>query len=296
MKTKYVVSIVVAVITTTGAIVSSAIAIKLQNKIDDQNQYIQSNLVNVVGNDNEVTINNIKDLVEGYNKLMSENETLKAQNSQYFKDYTEQKNINDKVTAQLSDKPNVEFEDLALCINGIDIPVNSKKSKMIVDGKNYIAEEFLKGFVADDQSFTEKNGTLFVGKVIAEKSSLFKQFVNSSNNVETKDIATDSFGNTYSNVLYFYNDWNHNITYALNNKYSYISLNFAMSDEALADRHGTLVIKADDEVIYTRDSLNKKVEPFNISLPINNCSLLTIDFQSDLSCQCIISDAVVYNE
>lgn len=62
------------------------------------------------------------------------------------------------------------------------------------------------------------------------------------------------------------------------------------------DRSGVITIKADDVIVYTSPSLNKKTEPFaEASIPIQNCTLLTIEYNGDYSNPCIISDAAVFN-
>ena len=69
----------------------------------------------------------------------------------------------------------------------------------------------------------------------------------------------------------------------------------SISENAVANRTGNLTVKADDNVIYTADKLSKLTEFFEEEIPINNCNLLTIQYDSDVSTDCIISNAVVYN-
>ena len=58
-----------------------------------------------------------------------------------------------------------------------------------------------------------------------------------------------------------------------------------------------ITIKADDDVVYTSPSLNKKTEAYTeIDVPINNCKLITIEYSTDSwSNDCILSDVIVYN-
>lgn len=50
------------------------------------------NVVNITGNDNEVTINSIKDLVDEYQRLQFQNKDLLDQNLKYFSELTETNN------------------------------------------------------------------------------------------------------------------------------------------------------------------------------------------------------------
>ena len=60
---------------------------------------------------------------------------------------------------------------------------------------------------------------------------------------------------------------------------------------------GIFTIKADDVVIYTSPTLIKTTNPYEIDIPINNCSLLTFEYDTkgQYEFDCVISDAVVYN-
>lgn len=60
---------------------------------------------------------------------------------------------------------------------------------------------------------------------------------------------------------------------------------------------GTLIIKADDETVYTLDKMDKLMEPVTITdIPINKCNRLTITYNSHGNyIDCIISDAMLYN-
>lgn len=57
----------------------------IQNEINE----VMGDVVNIIGNGNEVTINSVKDLVDEYLKLQSQNKSLLDQNSKYFSDLTE---------------------------------------------------------------------------------------------------------------------------------------------------------------------------------------------------------------
>ena len=76
------------------------------------------------------------------------------------------------------------------------------------------------------------------------------------------------------------------------------NINISMSEDIYSDTTGMVTIKADDNVVYSKE-LNKYTEPvLEIDIPINNCSLLKICYDSNHNFSsegCIISDAILYN-
>ena len=83
-------AIIAALITGTATIIAGFIGgmgygkSSEQKNIQNEIQAVMGNVVNITGNDNEVTINNIKDLVDEYQRLQSQNKSLLDQNSKYF--------------------------------------------------------------------------------------------------------------------------------------------------------------------------------------------------------------------
>lgn len=59
--------------------------------INSQNKYIKSQVANVYGDDNTVTINSVNDLIKEYVALTKRNDTLEKQNQQYFDENTDLK-------------------------------------------------------------------------------------------------------------------------------------------------------------------------------------------------------------
>ena len=118
-----------ALITGTLGIVGTVSAAFIGKNVGEQRaiQQLYSQITTVNGNNNIVTINSVDEFISQYNKLLNENETLKAQNSQYFADYTEQKNISNSLESQLDNNPVVTYNDFGLCIYGNDIPINKRK-------------------------------------------------------------------------------------------------------------------------------------------------------------------------
>lgn len=151
-------------------------------------QHLYSQITTVTGNNNIVTINSVDEFIAQYNKVLNENETLKAQNSQYFSDYTEQKNINNDLESQLEVRPDVFYSSLGLSINTDDIPINKNNSMVTIDGREYLSKEIVEKLIPDNQNMIIKDDTLFVGEVITNKSNLIDQWVvNSFDSVSKMD-------------------------------------------------------------------------------------------------------------
>lgn len=294
-------SIKAALITGIFGIVGTVTAAFIGSNVGEKNaiQQLYNQVTTVNGNNNIVTVNSVDEFITQYNKLLNENETLKAQNSQYFADYTEQKNINNNLQSQLDERPAVSYNSVGLCVDTDNILLNTNNSMVTIDGIDYFSKEIVESLIPYDKNITIKNDTMFVGRVVADKTNLFSFDPMDYSNISLIDSITDSYGNNYSHVLYTRTSYTGSkyIIYPLNRKFSLMKMTVAIRDDADINSTGILTIKADDDVVYTSDSLYKKMEPFTeIDIPINNCNLLTIEYApSSFNIDCIISNAEVYN-
>ena len=267
----------------------------IQNEFND----VMGDIVNIFGNGNEVTINDIKELIKDYQDLQTMNDSLLAQNAKYFDDLTEANNIIKELQAITSELPNINYSNLALSIEGEDIAVNKNNSMVTIDNRDYFSREIAERLISDNQKFTIKDDTLYIGKIIIEKSSLLDQVIVEKAGVSETNSMTDSYGNNHSNVLYPKN-YHTYITFNLNREFSFFKFKLAVKENGYSD--AIVTIKADDVIIYTSPQLIITTEPFDvIDLPLNNCSLLTIKIDSGSDAgfgkgfDCIISDPIVYN-
>lgn len=293
-----------AMITGVAAIAAAIIGVSFgksseQKNIQNEIQSIMGNVVNITGNDNEVTINSIKDLVDEYQRLQSQNQSLLEQNSKYFSDLEEAQNIiietknqstskMQELEQQLKDTPNLQFKNIELSIDGEDIPINSINSSVIINNRAYYSDEFIKNIIDSNNNMFIKDNVMYVGKIIKEKSNLLEKWILNSNYVDYKDMITDSYGNIHTNALHFKSKYS-NIKYNLNREYSLLQCNISVSDYSSMDRKGIITIKADDIIVYSSFELTKTSEPFKIEdIPINYCSLLTIEYISDINIGCIL--------
>jgi len=263
----------------------------IQNEINEA----MGDVVNIVGDGNNVTINDIKELIKDYQKLKEQNDSLTAQNTKYFDDLTNANKNIDELNTQVDSSPIFSYNNLGLCIGGEDISINKSNSMVTIDGRDYVSKEIMENIIPDDQNVTIKDDTIYIGKVVADKANLSDQnILNKSMHLVTNYTGKDSYGNTRTNAILngYYGE---NIIYTLNKKYSYLRCNISMSEDYSISGTTTITVSSDENIVYSCD-INKKTEPYDIEIPINNCSLLTIDFHSDSgNSGCIISEAIVYN-
>lgn len=288
-KATYVVGFLGVIATIVGAVIG------VSNGKSMEQEKIQQQIYNVLGDNASVTVNDISELLTEYEMLKTENETYKQQNLSYFEELQSKDEKLNSLNDQVGSIPDIQFKDLSLCIDGEDITVNNKQSMAIIDGREYLSKEIANKFISSDKNITVKDDTLFIGKVIADKAKLSSQnILNKVPNIKTEFNTKDSYGNIRTEGIYN-TSFNGSIIYSLNQKYTYLKCTISMSENYDVKSITVLNIKADDNIVYSIE-LNKTTEPYDVEIPINNCKLLTFEFDSNsYFSNCIISDAIVYN-
>ena len=289
-------TIIVAIIGAVATIVSGigGAAVGNNNAQDKQNEYIQSHTVNIEGNDNSVNINDVNDLVNEYNNLLSENETLKAKNTSYFNDLTDTKNQLELAENVMKDVPQITYNNLGLVLDAQDVSINKNNSMITVNGREYFSKEITEKLLPANKSMTIKDGRIYVGKVVADKANLMDKWVIEEKYYETQNSLTDSLGNTHTNCILLNCVYSSgNVTYNVENKYSMLKATISVGAGTSSNTSAFFSIEADGQTVYTYDNLNIHTQPFEIDVPINNCTELKISCTSN--CKCIISEAILYN-
>lgn len=238
------------------------------------------------------------DLKINNNELSAKIKELAIINENYEKENIELSFNNENINQELSQIPSIEFENYGLTINGEEKTINKNKSLVILDGAYYYSKDIVNALLPSNSDINVKNDNIYIGRIIEDKKSLFTQTIMEQKECKMIDSSIDSYGNIYSNVLLLDTYWKGEkyIIYVLNNKYSLMKFSAAIEDRANMDKKGIISIKADDQIVYTSDILNKKTEPFTVSdIPINNCMLLTIEYNNEGYNNCLVTDAVVYN-
>lgn len=280
----------------------------IQNEINEA----FGDVINVIGDDNNVTINDIKGLIEDYQNMQIQNKSLLDQNTKYFDDLTEANNklknlendTNQKVEElqnQINAMPFFEYTNLGLCIDVEDISINKNNSMVTIDGREYLSKEIVEKLIPDNHNITIKDDTLFIGNVVVDKANLLDQFINQSFIVENFTNAVDSYGNNRVNGLCFnptsrYDD--SYIVYSLKQKYAYMDLWISVPENTDPDSNGKLIITLNNnETVYTSEDISLLTKPFKIEkLSLNNCDLVEIWLNRNSGAlRCLITEAVVYN-
>lgn len=271
----------------------------IQNEINEA----MGDVVNIIGDDNEVTINDIKEFVEEYQNLKNQNGSLVAQNTKYFDELEETKHKMESDEEQSDSKvqelekiiaefPDIQFRDIGLSVDGNAIPINAKESAVIVHNKTYYSEDIIKSLIGSNERMEIQDNILCIGKIIKEQNALTNEWLFGKEYVDFGSKITDSYGVGHTNAIVFTNKAY--VKYSLNNEYSYFKCVISMR-EGYREGTGNIIISADDVEIYKSPDISKSTKMFEVDIPINKCSILTIKYLDDQSVGCIVSDAIVYN-
>lgn len=271
-----------------------------QKHIQNEINAAMGDMVNIIGDGNNVTINDIKDLIADYQNLKSNNDSLIAQNAKYFDDLMNANKQLEELQSNAEGIPEFVFNDLGLYINGEENSINKNASVVTINGSDYFSKEIVQNLLSDNENMTIKNDTIFIGKVIENKADLLTQKIVDSFECNNINTIMDSYGTTHVNSLCFnplcFNSRDTYIIFNLNEKYLYLDMSVSISEKTQSGSNGILIVKADDKVVYTSEQLFLTTKPFTIKdIPINNCNLLTISYNYNGFNQCILSDAIVYN-
>lgn len=308
-------TIKVALIGATSTIIAAIIGVGAgqafeQQTIQNQMNEVLGNVVNVNGDNNNISINDVAKLADDYLSLQQENKSLSLQNMKYFEDLTkattelnELKSLGNQelkdLQAQLDSMPDIQFKNISLSIDGTSIPINNTNSSVVVNNRTYYSDEFITYLINSNSNMTIQDNTMFIGQIIKEQSALTDNWLVNSTSTDLETNIVDSYGNTHTQALEFWYTYDVcSVIYNLGNQYSLLKCTIAISENAHIKGSGILTIKADDVVVYTSPTLTKTTAPYEIiDIPINNCSLLTIEYDmyDSYDIDCLISDAIVYN-
>lgn len=297
-------AIIVALIGAIATIISAIISLNVgkaqgisegEHNVQAEFKHIFGDVISVIGDGNEVTVNDIRNMVDEYIQLKQEKKTYTDQISKNLNDLEVANDRIKELEQQLANIPNMQFKNVGLAIEGDVIPINTIDSSVIINNRTYYSDDFINSIVQDNMNISLQDDVMYIGKIIKNKANLLDQWEFDTEYVRSYDNGTDSYGNMYSNVLYFPSSHSY-ITYNLNREYSLMKFKLAISEYASMDKTGTLTIKADDEVVYTSPALTRTTEAFEVmDVPINNCLLLTIEYNAVEDNDCFIFDAEIYN-
>ena len=221
-------------------------------------------------------------------ELLSENLEYEEENKKILSE-------NETMRNSIADAPVIEFQNCGLSINGNEVPINKDKSYVEINGRQYFSREFTDSLLPDNMTTTMKNDMLYIGKIIREKISLFDLVRIKDAGYEKQDNIVDTYGNSYSNVLYFrHSGWG--ITYSAEREYTNFKCVVAMKENS--GGRGYIQIETDDEsYTYISPEITNLTEAFEIDIPINYTSTITIKCVNGSDwCNIFVSNPTLYNQ
>ena len=139
-----------------------------------------------------------------------------------------------------------------------------------------------------------KDGMFYVGKIVKEKTNLLDMpIIENEYYSYFYDSMKDTYGNTYSKVLMF--EYSNNFTtFNAGREYSYLKCTVAMKEQSKGN--ASLQIIVDDNIIYTSSEITNMTEPFEVDIPINQASKISIGTIGNSTSRVFITNAVLYNQ
>lgn len=269
-----------------------------QNIVQNQIEEVLGNNVNVVGDGNTITVNDIKSLAENYIKLQDQYDELQDQNSfllgENMRCNENLQDANDKISelssetdqeirqlqSQISNMYNVDFQNISLTINGIDSGYVDRTAT--INNETFYSMGFLQ-YMVDNQAVSSDTARLFVGKVQSEEQmpvSLFdlKPFTR-LDRTEFTTKFTDTYGNIYNQVIKIIvstSSTPHNeLEYYLDGKYKVFSFDVAFEQDNDFNEY-QLVIRGDGQILKTV-SLVRKSKIEHCEIDISDIEFLQFD-------------------
>ena len=252
----------------------------------------------VIGDGNVVSFNNVDEFIKEYQETLKDNEKLNDQNTEYYNSYVEIKKENEALKNQLNNTSYVSYKNLGLYVDSNNVPITSDKSQAIIDGKEYYTKNVIEGIVGNDKSITTDDNYMYIGKKVADRTSLFsdKIWVVNKSECDVNVSKKDSRGNMRSNAVQL----THNKAYIMYNtdrKYNYVSFIISIADGSNNTNNVTVCLKDENENVLYSQEISKLDEPIKVTdVAINSCSTLKIEATTASgACYCLISDAYEYN-
>lgn len=260
-------------------------------------------------NGKEVSETELNQIMEDNAEFKASNDFLKTENttlssrideliSENLKYEEENKKLlseNDSMELSISESPTLKFQNCGLSVNGDEIPINKERSYVEINGRQYFSRDFIDFLLPDTTTTTMKNEMLYIGKIIKEKTSLFDLSRVKDSGFDICDNIIDTYGNSYSKVLYFGRS-GCGVTYNTERAYSNFKCTVALKEGS--GNYGYIQIETDDlEYTYISPEINNLTEAFEIDIPINYTSTITIksvngSYYSDI----FISNPILYNQ
>lgn len=282
------ISIIVALIGLIGTILAAIIGVKWGK----ENVTV---LVQIEGK--KVALNN-----EDIKEMATENERLNNEILGYEEEIESLKKQSEDLalklgaaSGELEDVPAIEYRNLGLSIDGEEKKVNKDKSSVLINGRKYYSKDFVDKLLPSDKASTEKDDMLYIGKIVKEKSNLFdRQIIDQTYYTDVSEDVKDTYGNLHSEAVIF-NRGDNSITFNANREYSNLKCTLAVKEGH--EGGGMIQIETEEEIVFTSEEIWNSTEPYEIDIPINQASTITIKrIGGGLNTYLMVADGVLYNE
>lgn len=280
-------AVIVAIIGAIATIVAAFIGVKwgknnfeVKATIEGQAVILEKGDVKEIANENGELKDKLSDYESQINNLESEREELSKKLG--------------IANGELNDAPVIEYKNCGLSIDGEEKTVDKEKSSVLINGNPYYSKEFVDNLLPSDKSAIEKDGMLYIGKIVKEKSNLFDmKVIRISNDIDMEENSKDTYGNIYNKTIIL-TDSGDGVTFNTNREYSKLKCTLAVLDENGGG--GIIQIESEKKVLYTSKEITSTTEPFEIDISINNASQITIKQISGGWTYNMVANAVVYNQ
>ncbi|MDE7351686.1 MAG: NPCBM/NEW2 domain-containing protein [Acetatifactor sp.] len=271
-----------------------------QNIVQNQIEEVIGDNVNVIGDGNTITVNDVKSLAESYinlqdqyDELQNQNNFLLGENVKYNEDLQA---ANDKISElssetdqeiqqlqnQISQMYNVDFQNISLTINGVDSGHVDRVAT--INNETFYSIGFLQ-YIVDNMAVSSNNSRLFIGNVQSEEQmpvSLFDLEPFTKGCLSKETSMKDTYGNEYEevfkvNTIIFLS--NNPILYAqeynVECKYSKFEFDIFFPKEADQTTEYEIIVYGDNKQLKTA-TINRKSKLHHIEIDISGVEFLQI--------------------
>lgn len=301
MKTKHIVTIIVAALEVIGVISAAIIGadwgrnnVNIIVQQDGKELTLDNNGVKVMASENEDLKIKITDYEAQIENLKDEKESLKTEKESLEENNTELESELNAAKGTLDEIPIVEFKNYGLSIEGEEKTINKDRSFASINGRGYFSQDFVDNLLPDNKSAIEKDDMIYVGRVIKEKANLLDmQIIDQTNDAKIETNIKDTYGNIHNKALVL-KYRNNSVTFNSNRSYSNLKFKMGVVDKEKGG--GIIQIESEQGIIFTSENITSTTEPTEFDIPINQASRITIILLGESGYQSVMfTDAVLYN-
>lgn len=286
-----------------GTVTAAIIGVAAGKTIERKNilNEVQSTVTTITGDNNQVVFNDISefasnyvDLNKEYEKLQDDYITLGNLYSQTMSELNEEKdkldslqqafdNLSNNYNTDILSKPNVEYFNISLIINGIESGYVDRVA--IINNETFYSIGFLK-YLVDNQAVSSDTSKLFIGNVQSEDKmpvSLFElEPFTEGYTLNKTTNEKDNYDNVFPEAFrVMSSDWDYDelldraTEYFIDNNYSRFCFEVSYSQYALQNFEYEVIILGDGKILKSI-VIDRKTKIQSIEVDITNVEFLQI--------------------